>query len=63
MFWRTYAKKCGVTAEIAEKIGEVLRQAGLLTNVRGTDEIKDLEPYHAVVLDSAVYVEKMAKKQ
>jgi menaquinone-dependent protoporphyrinogen oxidase len=52
----TYASKYGATAEIAEKIAQVLRQAGLDTDVLPTDRVSDLQPYKAVVLGSAVYV-------
>ena len=51
-----YATKYGATAEIAEKIGQVLRQAGLRTDVLPTDRVNDLTPYNAVVLGSAVYI-------
>jgi menaquinone-dependent protoporphyrinogen oxidase len=51
-----YATKYGATAEIAEKIGQVLHQAGLRTDVLPADRVSDLTPYNAVVLGSAVYV-------
>jgi len=57
-----YATKYGATAEIAEKIGEVLRQAGLQTDVLPTDRVGDLTPYKAVVLGSAVYIGQWQKK-
>jgi menaquinone-dependent protoporphyrinogen oxidase len=49
-----YATKYGATAEIAEKIAQVLRQAGLYTDVCPADRVSDLAPYKAVVLGSAV---------
>ena len=52
----TYASKYGATAEIAEKIGEVLGQAGLHTDVQPVEEVSDLTPYKAVILGSAVYI-------
>lgn len=52
----TYATKYGATAEIAEKIGQVLRQAGLRTDVLPADRVSDLTPYKAVVLGSAAYI-------
>jgi menaquinone-dependent protoporphyrinogen oxidase len=58
-----YASKHGATAEIAEKIGEVLRRAGIPADVIRADRAKDPAPYQAIVLGSAVYVgqwEKMA---
>ena len=53
-----YATKYGATAEIAEKIGEVLSEAGLQTDVMPADKVTDLTPYRAVVLGSAVYMGK-----
>jgi len=50
-----YATKYGATAEIAEKIGQVLRQAGLSADVQPADHVADLTAYQAVVLGSAVY--------
>ena len=58
----TYATKYGATAEIADKIGQVLRQAGLQTDVLPTDRVGDLTPYKAVVLGSAVYIGQWQKK-
>jgi menaquinone-dependent protoporphyrinogen oxidase len=51
-----YASKYGATAEIAEKIGQVLCQAGLPTDVLPAERVGDLTPYGAVVLGSAVYI-------
>lgn len=52
----TYASKYGATAEIAEKIGQVLRQAGLHTDVLPADRVSNLSSYKAVILGSAVYM-------
>jgi len=57
-----YATKYGATAEIAEKIGEVLRQAGLPTNVLPVDRVGDLSTYKAVVLGSGVYIGQWRKE-
>ena len=57
-----YATKYGATAEIAEKIGEVLREAGQQTEVLPADQVSDLTPFHAVVLGSAVYVGQWRKE-
>jgi menaquinone-dependent protoporphyrinogen oxidase len=51
-----YASKYGATKEIAEKIGQVLLQAGLPTDVLAARNVRDLTPYRAVVLGSAVYM-------
>ena len=58
----TYASKYGATKEIAEKIGEVLRQAGLQVDVLPVDGIRDLNPYQAIILGSAVYIGKWQKE-
>jgi len=57
-----YATKYGSTAEIAEKIGQVLRQAGLRTDVLPAKRVGDLSPYKAVVLGSAVYIGQWRKE-
>ena len=57
-----YATKYGATAEIAEKIGQVLRQAGLRADVLPADRVSDLHSYQAVVLGSAVYIGLWRKK-
>jgi len=57
-----YATKYGATAEIAEKIGEVLRQAGLRADVLPADRAGDLAAYEAVILGSAVYIGRWRKQ-
>ena len=57
-----YASIYGATKEIAEKIGEVLRQADLQADVLPVDGIHDISPYQAVILGSAVYVGKWQKE-
>lgn len=51
-----YASKYGATKEIAEKIGQVLKEAGLAVDVLPVDKVAVLEPYQVVVLGSAVYI-------
>jgi menaquinone-dependent protoporphyrinogen oxidase len=58
----TYATKYGATAEIAEKIAEVLRANDLSTDVMDVKKVKDLAPYSAVVLGSAVYIGRWRKE-
>lgn len=58
----TYASKYGATAGIAEKIGQVLLEAGLAVDVRQADQVGDLNPYRAVVLGSAVYIGQWRKE-
>jgi menaquinone-dependent protoporphyrinogen oxidase len=57
-----YATKHGATAEIAERIGETLRQAGLRADVLPVNRVGDLAPYVAVVLGSAVYIGQWRKE-
>jgi menaquinone-dependent protoporphyrinogen oxidase len=57
-----YATKYGATAEIAEKIGQVLRQAGLSADVLPAQRIDDLSPYQAVILGSAIYMGQWRKE-
>lgn len=58
----TYASKYGATREIAEKIGDVLRQTGLQTDVLPVDGVRDVNPYQAVILGSAIYIGKWPKE-
>jgi menaquinone-dependent protoporphyrinogen oxidase len=57
-----YASKYGATAEIAEKVGQVLTEAGLSADVLPADRVGDLAPYKATVLGSAVYVGQWRKE-
>lgn len=57
-----YASKYGATAEIAEKVGQTLRQAGLQADVMPVSRVSDLMPYKAVVLGSAVYMGQWRKE-
>ncbi len=58
----TYATKYGATEEIAETIGEVLQEAELAVDVVPVKQVKDLAPYSAVVLGSAVYIGRWRKE-
>ena len=57
-----YSTKYRATAEIAEKIGEVLQQAGLQADVLPADRVSDLSAYQGVVLGSAVYIGRWRKE-
>ena len=57
-----YASKYGSTAEIANKIGGVLREAGLSVNVMPAAQVFDLTQFSAVVLGSAVYDKRWRKE-
>ncbi len=49
-----YATKRGSTAEIAEKIGEVLKRRQIQVDVLPVREITDLSPYKTVILGTAI---------
>ncbi len=51
-----YSSKYGATEEIARAIGRTLEAAGFEADVKRCKDVKDLEPYAAVVLGSAVYI-------
>ena len=57
-----YASKHGATAEIAEKIGETLRQAGWQADVLPIKRVKDLAKYKAIVIGNAVYIAMWMKE-
>lgn len=51
-----YATRHGATAGIAERIAAGLTQAGLSAEARPVEDIRDIEPYDAVVLGGAAYM-------
>lgn len=58
----TYGTKYGATAEIAGRIGEVLKKAGFAVDVLSAERVADVSPYDAVVLGSAVYAGSWRKE-
>lgn len=50
-----YATKYGATAEIAQRIGTLLQEEGFPVDVLDVAEVRDVAPYVAVVIGSAVY--------
>lgn len=50
----TYASRTGSTAEIAEAVGNTLTQNGAQVDLRPMQDVKDLSPYSAVVVGSAI---------
>jgi menaquinone-dependent protoporphyrinogen oxidase len=57
-----YSSKYGATKEISEKIGEVIRGAGMAVDVLPAKDVHDLTPYQAVILGCAVYIGKWLKE-
>lgn len=57
-----YASKYGATAEIAEKIGQLLRQEDLQADVLPVNRVGNLTQYKAVIIGSAVYIGKWRKE-
>jgi menaquinone-dependent protoporphyrinogen oxidase len=51
----TVASRHGSTAEIADKIGEVLTAAGIDADIRAPDQILGVAQYDGVILGSGVY--------
>jgi menaquinone-dependent protoporphyrinogen oxidase len=57
----TAGSKYGATAEIAEAIGEVLRERGHEVTVAQVEEVDDVEAFDAAVIGSAVYTGRWLK--
>lgn len=53
-----YASKRGSTAEIADAVARRIRDDGHIVDCRPADGVKNLGPYDAVVLGSAVYMKR-----
>lgn len=53
-----YASKCGSTGEIAEAIGKTLCESGAAVDVKRVQDVKDLKPYRAAVIGSAIRMSK-----
>ena len=53
-----FASKRGSTAEIADAVAKAIREAGHIVDCRPADGVKNLGPYDAVVLGSAVYMKR-----
>ncbi len=49
-----YATRAGSTAEVAQKIAEVIAAKGLEVEVLPVRKVKDLAPYRAVIVGSAI---------
>lgn len=53
-----YASRAGSTAEVAETIGNVLRESGLNVDVRSVKDVQSLTEFDALVLGSAIWAGK-----
>jgi menaquinone-dependent protoporphyrinogen oxidase len=51
-----YGSKYGATKEIADKIGEAIKQEGLQVDILSADKVKDVAGYQGVVIGSAMYM-------
>jgi menaquinone-dependent protoporphyrinogen oxidase len=58
----TYGSKAGSTAEVAEAIGEEIQQAGAEVSVQPVESVKNIKPYDAVVVGSAVRIFRILGK-
>jgi menaquinone-dependent protoporphyrinogen oxidase len=54
----SYASRAGSTAEVAEVIGQVLRESGAEVDVCPVEQVRSLAGYDAVVLGSAIWIGK-----
>ncbi|MER7246893.1 flavodoxin domain-containing protein [Kribbella sp. NPDC000426] len=57
-----YASKSGATAGIAEAIGTELRAHNHVVDVLDVNQVKDITPYDAVVLGSAIYIRRWRRE-
>jgi menaquinone-dependent protoporphyrinogen oxidase len=57
-----YGSEAGSTAEVAEAIGKEMRAAGAETHVQPVEMVKDIKPYDAVVVGSAVRIFRVLGK-
>lgn len=51
-----YGTAAGSTAEVAEAIGEEMRQSGMTVDVRPVEEIRDISGHDGVVIGSAIRI-------
>jgi len=54
-----FATRAGSTAEVAQEIGKQLIEAGYVVDVLAAPKVKDLTPYRAVILGSAVRIARV----
>jgi len=54
----TYASEFGTTSDVAKVIGEVLCESGAQVDIKRINNVKDLNPYDAIVIGSAIQYDK-----
>jgi len=55
----TYATKTGSTAEIAQFIGDVLKDDGFEVDINNVDGVNNLTPYQIIIIGSATRMDKV----
>jgi menaquinone-dependent protoporphyrinogen oxidase len=53
-----YASRAGSTAEVAETVGDVLRESGIEVDVRSVKDVTDVAGYDSAILGSAIWAGK-----
>ena len=53
-----YASRAGSTAEVAETVGDVLRESGIDVDVRSVKDVTGIAGYDSLVLGSAIWAGK-----
>jgi menaquinone-dependent protoporphyrinogen oxidase len=57
-----YCTRSGSTAEVAQAIGQTIRESGLSTHVKPIAQVEAIQPGTAVVLGTALYVGRFPKE-
>lgn len=54
-----YASRTGSTAEVAEKIGHILKDLGAVVDIKSVKDISDVSHYDGIIIGSAVRINKL----
>jgi menaquinone-dependent protoporphyrinogen oxidase len=57
-----YATRYGSTQEVADAVGAILRERGLVVEVRRAREVRSLDGFSAVVLGSPLYIGSLLRE-